>query len=105
MVVPPGYPKEATYEGMEVILLQMKKAICKIKIKEMQGTGFFCKIPFPDLNKMLRVLITNNHVINRDLLFQENARISIEIKKENDYKDLYLILVNLLIQILCNIYV
>ena len=90
MVVPPGYPKEATYEGMEVILHQMKKAICRIKIKEMQGTGFFCKIPFPDLNKMLRVLITNNHVINRDLLFQENARISIEIKKENDYKDLYL---------------
>ena len=90
MAVLPGYPKETTYEGMEIILHQMKKAICKIKIEEMEGTGFFCKIPFPDLNKMLRVFITNNHVINKDLLFQESARISIEIKEENEFKYLNL---------------
>ena len=90
MAVLPGYPKEVTYEGIEMILQQMKNAICKIRISERQGTGFFCKIPFPDLNNMLRVLITNNHVINENLLFQENERISIEIKAENDYKYLNL---------------
>ena len=81
-----GYPQEATYEVIEIMLQQMRKAICKIRIAEMQGTGFFCKIPFPDLNNMLRVLITNNHIINRDLLFQKDAQISIGIKEEIDYK-------------------
>ena len=90
MVVLPGYPKEVTYEGIEMILQQMKNAICKIRISERQETGFFCKIPFPDLNNMLRVLITTNHVINENLLFQENERISIEIKAENDNKYLNL---------------
>ena len=81
-----GYPQEATYEVIEIMLQQMRKTICKIRIAEMQGTGFFCKIPFPDLNNMLRVLITNNHIINRDLLFQKDAQISIGIKEEIDYK-------------------
>ena len=90
MAVLPGYPKEVTYEGIEMILQQMRNAICKIRISERQETGFFCKIPFPDLNNMLRVLITNNHVINENLLFQENERISIEIKAENDNKYLNL---------------
>ena len=29
-----------------------------------KGTGFFCKIPFPNNNHLLPVLITNNHVMN-----------------------------------------
>ena len=90
MAVLPGYPKEATYEGIEMILQQMRKTICKIRIEKMQGTGFLCKIPFPDLNNMLRVLITNNHIINRDLLFQKDAQISIDIREETDYKVLNL---------------
>ena len=90
MAVLPGYPQAATYEGIQVILEQMKKAICKIRIDQMQGTGFFCKIPFPDLNHMLGVLITNNHIINRDLLNKEDATISIGIKEETDYKVLNL---------------
>ena len=38
----------------------MKKCICKIKINkkekktDIQGTGFFCKIPFPDRNNYYR---------------------------------------------------
>ena len=90
MVLLPGYPNAATYEGIEVILEQMRKKICKIIIEKEQVTGFFCRIPFPDLNNMLRLLITNNHVINRDLLFQKGAQISIEIKDEIDYKVLNL---------------
>lgn len=30
---------------------------------EGHGTGFFCRIPFPDINHLLQVLITNNHVL------------------------------------------
>ena len=90
MAVLPGYPKEASYEVIEIILQQMRKTICKIKIEKMQGTGFFCKIPFPDLNNMLPVLITNNHIINKVLLFQKDAQISIGIKEEIDYKILNL---------------
>ena len=48
----------------------MERCICKIKIGETQGTGFFCQIPFPNKDNMLKVLITNNHVINSDILYK-----------------------------------
>ena len=51
-------------ECTKKILEQMKKNIGKIKIDNKKGTGFFCKIPFPDKNNMIPVFITNNHVIN-----------------------------------------
>ena len=34
------------------IIDQMQKNICKIKIEEEQGTGFFCKMPFPTKEKI-----------------------------------------------------
>ena len=58
-----------TFELMQVAMEQMKKCVCKIKLKDIQGTGFFCKIPFPDINKCLPVIITNNHIINEELLY------------------------------------
>ena len=84
MAVLPGYPQEATFEAIQMMLHQMRTTICKIGIKEFLGTGFFCKIPIPFLNNMLRVLITNNHIVNRELLFQKDAKISIQTKE--DYK-------------------
>ena len=84
MAVLPGYPQEATFEDIQMMLHQMRTTICKIGIEEFLGTGFFCKIPIPFLNNMLRVLITNNHIVNRELLFQEDAQISIQTKE--DYK-------------------
>ena len=43
-------PRAIPYECTEIILDQMKKNICKIKMKDgSQGTGFFCKIPFPNI--------------------------------------------------------
>lgn len=30
------------------------------------GTGFFCKIPFPNFYNLLPVLITNNHILNKE---------------------------------------
>ena len=64
MVLLRGYPNIVPYEGSKKIIEQMEKAICQIKIENMQTTGFFCRIPFPDKSNMLPVLITNNHVIN-----------------------------------------
>ena len=76
-----GFPDIITYESSKKIIEQMKKNICKIKIDEEQGTGFFCKIPFPDKYKTLPVLITNNHIINENLLNTKNITI-IEIKEK-----------------------
>ena len=49
-------------------MIKFENCICKLKIMEgnenAYATGFFCYIP----SKELRVLITNNHVINKDFL-------------------------------------
>ena len=68
----------------------MKKNVCKIKIGNEQSTGFFCKIPFPDENNLLPVFITNNHVINKKLLYSNSEKIAFRIKEENKIKELYL---------------
>ena len=85
-----GYPTVINLDCTKEIINQMEKSICKIKIGEKQGTGFFCKIPFPDKNKMLKVLITNNHVINKDILYKNNSKISIYIEEEKQIRELNL---------------
>ena len=52
------------YQSMKYILKQMETCICKIIYNNHFATGFFCVIPFPDMNNLLPVLITNNHVLN-----------------------------------------
>ena len=59
--------------GTKKILNQMKKCICKIKIKDdnqegiisknAYGTGFFCTIPL-NKNTNINCLMTNYHVLN-----------------------------------------
>ena len=85
-----GYPNIIPFDCTQKIIDQMKKDICKIKIGEEQGTGFFCKIPFPNKDNMLPVLITNNHVINADVLFKENEKFEIKIKEEKNGKEINL---------------
>ena len=85
-----GYPNVISYECSKTIINQMEKFICKIKVGEEQGTGFFCKIPFPDKENMLKVLMTNNHVINKNILNEKNAKISIDIYEEPKTKYLNL---------------
>ena len=52
---------EETYK----ILNQINTCVCKIyKSNDDCATGFFCEIPF--VNSKLKVLITNNHVLNKD---------------------------------------
>ena len=85
-----GYPNIISYECTKKIIQQMEKNISKITIGKEQGTGFFCKIPFPDLNTMLSVFITNNHIINKELLYKDNTIIEIDIEEENNIRKLNL---------------
>ena len=58
-------PIPVSLEGTKKILFQMENCICKINLKNDEiGIGFFCKIPF--YNNLLPVLITNNHILNKD---------------------------------------
>ena len=66
-----GYLNVISYECTKNIKEQMEKNICKLYIGQNQGTGFFCKIPFPDQKTMLPVFITNNHIINKDILYKK----------------------------------
>ena len=49
-----GMPRMLSYNCTEKILKQMKENVCKINIEKdiHLGTGFICKIPFPDENNM-----------------------------------------------------
>ena len=60
------YIREISIDQMQIIKNQMEKSVCKIKCNEGFGTGFFCKIPFPNFYNLLPVLITNNHILNEE---------------------------------------
>ena len=58
-------PIPVSIGGTKRIIFQMENCICKICLKNGTiGTGFFGKIPFN--NNLLPVLITNNHVLNKN---------------------------------------
>ena len=81
-----GYPNIISYECTKKIKEQMEKNVCKIIIGQSQGSGFFCKIPFPDLKNMLTVFITNNHIINKEFLYKKDAKINIDIFEESEIR-------------------
>ena len=85
-----NYPNIISCECSKKIISQMERNICKVNIGKTQGTGFFCKIPFPTKEKMLPVFITNNHLINEALLNQANLKIKLDIKEEENLKELVL---------------
>jgi len=67
------YPKSISIEIIEIILKQMRNSICKICLKNgIKGTGFLCKIPLTE-KKILKVLITNNHIIDQEYLSAEKT--------------------------------
>ena len=57
------YPKPIFFEATKKILDQMKKCICQIIDGANRGTGFFAKLFIN--GKLVKVFITNNHVINK----------------------------------------
>lgn len=61
------YPKSFPISTLKIIENQSKNSICKIDLKPKgSATGFLCKIPFPTSYNLLPVLITNNHVLNKN---------------------------------------
>ena len=83
-----NYPKWVSLETTEEIIKQMKTKICKIYTKNgIKGTGFFCKISLPNQNNKLNVLITNNHIIDENII--ENKEIT-TIYINNEFKKLKL---------------
>ena len=79
-------PEPISETTMKIILRQMEECICKIRhndeINEINGTGFFCLIPFPDKVKQLPVLMTNNHVLGKiDILKNKKIKFSLDNDK------------------------
>ena len=93
---------EISEETKKQLITKGEKATCKIFTKDEKGnpttgSGFFCKIPY--LNKTIKVLFTNKHILNREsiklgnkikLAYQKTIKI-IEITNERLCKinDLY----------------
>ena len=76
-----GNPPPISETQNKVFMNQLKKSVCKIyEPNGNMGTGFLCKIPYPDQLRLLPVLITNFHVLNKTDL-KEN---DIEITFNND---------------------
>ena len=75
-------------DSSEKIIYQMKKCVCKINVNGINGTRFLTKIPC--YNELIKVLITNNHIINKEDIKKENTII---IKLNND-KEQKLIKIN-----------
>ena len=85
------YPRPIFIEEGDRIFNQMKTSICKVYTESgNKGTGFFCKIPYPD--KDLKVFITDCNLIDKNYLEKEKViYVSInnkpkEIKLERKFK-------------------
>ena len=85
----PNFTKDYTIK----ILNQLKNNTCKIcKTNGENGTGFFCKIEFA--NSILPVLITVNHVLNKDDIKVNRIIEIILIDKEKDKEKKKKIVIN-----------
>ena len=80
-------PLPVRIEGTTQILYQLKNCICKIENENGKGTGFFCNIPYN--NNKLKVLITNNHIINEEIL-SNNKIIKVSINDDKEKKTIEL---------------
>ena len=78
-----GSPDYVSISGTETILNQMRNSICKIKMNQTNGTGFFCKIPYE--NKIMNVLMTNYHVLD-EKYYNQNSLLNLFINDEKEVK-------------------
>ena len=76
-------PDYVSISGTQTILSQMKNSICKIKINNANGTGFFCKIPYE--NKEMNVLMTNYHILD-EKYYNQNDSLNLFINDEEEEK-------------------
>ena len=80
-------PFPSTIENTTIILEQMKKCVCKIESQKGNATAFFCYITY--LDKKYPTLMTNNHIINEEILCENNIiRVIINDGKEKKNIDI-----------------
>ena len=79
-----GSPDPVSLSCTKTILKQMKKCICKIKIDNTFGTGFFCKIHVEN-NKTMNCLMTCYHVLN-EKYYDKNNQINLLLNDEEEIK-------------------
>ena len=61
---------------------QKQNEVCKMDLdNKIKGSGFFCKLPFPDNNNLLPVLISCYQTINESILKKDKISISTYNKK------------------------
>lgn len=64
----------------------MEKSIFKIYLEDRgYGTGFLCKIPFPDSYNLLPTLITSNQVLEENYIIKNKIKISLNNNKISYY--------------------
>ena len=79
-------------EALPVIMEQTKNSVCRVNKKSKgTGTGFLCKIPFPDSFTLLPVLITNYHILAKKDIIEGNK---IELNFNNEEKKIILTIDN-----------
>ena len=83
-----NYTLPVTIKKTNKILEQLKKCVCKIKTKNGNGTGFFCKIPYNNIE--LSVLMTNYHIIDNNFI-KENKNITVTLNDDIEYKKIGII--------------
>ena len=82
------HPNPIPVEDLEIITEQIKKCICDIKSSnKSHGTGFFCKLPYPDYFNFKPVLITNYHILKEDDV-SENKLIKFSLNKNTIQKEI-----------------
>ena len=69
----------------KIILEQMMNSICKIKINESFGTGFFCEVPFIYDLKTLKVLMINCHILD-PIDYCRNKEINLLLNDDKEVK-------------------
>ena len=80
-------PKAIPYEVLKILGSKMENQICKIECNDgAHGTGFFCNINY-DYNIILKVLMTNNHVLNKDDLLI-GKKINFSINNDKTYYEI-----------------
>ena len=68
-------------EGTKKILKQMMNCICKIQIKGINSTGFFCKFLYK--KQEIKVFMTNYNVLNEKSL-KENKKLNLSLNDEKE---------------------
>ena len=59
-------------KNTKILLKKAEKSVCEIVKDTGYGSGFFCKIKYPNnYNEEIYCLITNNHVITKDMLINK----------------------------------